>query len=96
MLRMGASSVQARQLWDLVEEGGPLTSPLERKAVGREETRLFAPLLVFFQWDGLVLSRFFLPNSLYSLCIKHLILQRVGSDSQQKPSLQLVSNEAAN
>lgn len=65
---MGASTVQAHQLWDLVEEGGSLTSPLERKAFGREETRLFALLLGFFQWDGLVLSRlvffFFLPNSL--------------------------------
>lgn len=59
MLSMGASGVQARQLWDLVEEGVSLTSPLEGKAVRREETRLFALLLVFFQWDGLVLSRFF-------------------------------------
>uniref|UniRef100_A0A8C0VKH2 THAP-type domain-containing protein n=1 Tax=Cyanistes caeruleus TaxID=156563 RepID=A0A8C0VKH2_CYACU len=47
VLSMGASSVQARQLWELVEEDS-LTSPLERKAVGREETRLFA--LVLFFW----------------------------------------------
>lgn len=48
MLSMGASTVQAHQLWDLVEESGSLTSPLGRKAVGREETRLFALLMGWF------------------------------------------------
>lgn len=46
---MGASSAQSHLLWDLVEEGGSLTTPSERKAVGREETRLFA-LLMCWVW----------------------------------------------